>query len=148
MEPSQFVLMVAVFMVIATVILSLPMLEQTEPEAKPVYPGYDCRFDSFYSGTPLTSVAAPTLRLIPSAADGFALIIWSDRPDTELRMIPKTENNVLNLSSPDPKDGLVSLTLTQSGAFTYDARDSADTPPTAKGTGTCIKTPTASGDQS
>jgi hypothetical protein len=122
MEANQFVLMSAVFIIIAAYMVSIPSAPPA-PAALPVAL-LTCRFDNFCSGIPCAKRKAPEISIFAPGTDGWSLISRSDTPSEYFRLARSVgESRVTYSSLQRPGQGATSLVITNSGAMRLEQTD-------------------------
>jgi hypothetical protein len=122
MEANQFVLICAVFIVIAGFMVSIPDIAH-QPEAKPL-PVLICRFDSLCAGNPCIKRAPAELHVFPPREDGWTLISLTNRPKEAFRVARKiSERLVTYYTLPKAGAGATEMTVSDTGAMRFEQTD-------------------------
>lgn len=122
MEANQFVLMCAVFIIVAAYMVSIPPIGQ-EPIPLPAA-SLICRFDTFCSGAPCVKRAAPQIRISAPAEDGWTLVSRTDSPYEFMRLARQISDSAITYRSLQrPEQGETVLTVSGSGAMQFEQTD-------------------------
>lgn len=122
MEVNQFVLICAVFIIIAGFMVSIPDLAPV-PERRPD-PLLICQFDSICAGIPCLKQPAPVLHVFPPGDDGWTLFSRTDRPHDFFRVARRvSEGQVTYYTLPEPGAVATEMTVSNSGMMRFEQKD-------------------------
>jgi hypothetical protein len=136
MENNQFVLYAAVFIVIATVIISIPMFERSQTPPEPVYARYECRFENYCEGSRCDMDLPSDFLLFPLGLNDQPQIA---RNGDERRLLSMQHRDDGSYAS-DPREGRgLIVAIRETGAMSYqETSQEQDSLVLAKGDGWCI----------
>lgn len=113
MDSSHFVLSVAVFMVVATVMLTIPLI-LPGPSSSAGYPAMTCRFDRYCAGGTCSAPLPADFRIIPEGEFGRSYLDMEGRP---ARLSVLRDEAWVEYSSFGEDVGMMKINLLQTGAF-------------------------------
>jgi hypothetical protein len=135
MEANQFVLICAVFIVVAAFMVSVPDLAPA-PQAKRALV-LTCRFDSLCTGSPCVKQAAPDLNIFAPTEDGWSSFSRADRPYEFYPVARKIETARTTYTGRESRGGISTLlTISTTGAMRFEQK-SRDGALAASGEGFC-----------
>jgi hypothetical protein len=136
MDNNQFVLGVALFMVIATVMVSISMFERKHMPAEPVYARYECRFENYCEGLRCDMDLPPDFLLFPFGLGDQPQIA---RTGDERRLLSMQHLADGSYSSNLREGRRLQVAIRETGAMTYQETSlEQDSLVLAKGEGWCI----------